>query len=127
MRRFYARSAVLGALFLALFGSAIISQLSAIETVVEAAREYIIWLVLVPLISVFCYVLDGIFIGAGKFKQLRNGMLISTFIVFLPMWFIFQPLGNHGLWWALFCFNLSRGVTLGVSFYNLHKRDGWIN
>jgi len=39
-------------------------------------------------------------------------MLISTLLVFIPVYFVTRPfLFNHGLWLALILFMISRGVT----------------
>jgi MATE family multidrug resistance protein len=42
-------------------------------------------------------------------------MLISSFLVFVPAWYLFQALENHGLWLALSLFLASRG--LGMHYY----------
>ena len=37
---------------------------------------------------------DGIFIGAARGPEMRNAMLVCTFIFFLPIWYVFQFMGN---------------------------------
>ncbi len=45
---------------------------------------------------------------------MRNAMLIITFVIFLPAYYLLEPLmGNHGLWLAMMIFLASRGILLG--------------
>ena len=46
---------------------------------------------------------------------MRDIMLISSFLVFLPAWYTFSFMGNHGLWLALTLFLASRGI--GMHYY----------
>ncbi|MGI9229393.1 MAG: MATE family efflux transporter [Gammaproteobacteria bacterium] len=101
------------ALFFVLAGDGMIAVMTDIAAVREVSRTYLYWVVLSPLLSVWCFTLDGIFIGATKGVELRNAMLVSTLLVFFPVWYLLQGLGNHGLWLALMTFFVARGVTLG--------------
>jgi len=74
----------------------------------------LVWTILAPVVSAFCYILDGVFIGATETAPMRNTMLISTFAIFLPAYYLLTDLfGVHGLWLAMLLFMLSRGVALG--------------
>ena len=44
--------------------------------------------------------------------EMRDIMLISTFVVFLPAWYLLQDWGNHGLWLAFMLFLASRGIGM---------------
>jgi len=55
--------------------------MSDIETIRNLSSSYTVWLVIMPLISSFCYQFDGIFIGASQTKELRNAMIF--FSIFL--------------------------------------------
>ena len=78
-----------------------------------------IWLVLLPIISVFSYQLDGIFTGATRTKEMRNGAIISI-IGFIIATIILLPIfGNHGLWVSYILFLLFRAITLGLNFTSL--------
>lgn len=84
-------------------------------TIVEAASPYIFWVAIIPIVTFAAFIWDGIYIGATASVAMRNSLLIATFIVFLPAYFILrEPLGNHGLWLALMLFMLSRGVLLSL-------------
>ncbi|HIF51265.1 MAG TPA: MATE family efflux transporter [Thiotrichaceae bacterium] len=114
-------------LFYWLLGEGMINLLTNIEPVREVALLYLPWMVVLPLISVWCFLLDGIFIGATRGPEMRNSMLICTFVFFLPLWYVFQYLGNHGLWLAFTLFIAIRGVTLGIYYYLIERNQGFIS
>lgn len=103
--------AALITLLLLLFGPMLIDLLSVDPAVRAAARSYLPWAIGAPLLGVWAFQLDGIFIGATRTADMRNAMLIST-AVFLLAWWLFQPWGNHGLWAALYVNYLARTLTL---------------
>ena len=107
------------ALSFALAGGWMIAAMTDIEAVRRAAWEYLPWLVLSPLLSVWCFTLDGIFIGATRGAELRNSMLVSAALVFFPVWWLLRGLGNHGLWLALMVFYVARALTLGRYYRRL--------
>ncbi|HEC00657.1 MAG TPA: MATE family efflux transporter [Sphingomonadales bacterium] len=98
------------------FGDMIIDGLTNITAVRNTAADYMIWVIVLPLVSVWCFLLDGIFIGATAGKYMRNGMVISTAIyiaslaIFLPLW------QNHGLWLSYSIFMAVRGLSLAVKY-----------
>ncbi|RLA18636.1 MAG: MATE family efflux transporter, partial [Gammaproteobacteria bacterium] len=98
-----------------LFGPEIINLLTTIPAVVNTANDYLVWLIIMPIIAVWTYLFDGLFIGATRSVEMRNTMLFSTLFCFLPAWYLLQPLGNHGLWFALLIFLAARGIS--QSFY----------
>lgn len=98
-----------------------------IAAVKEEINRYYFWLCLMPITGVWCYLLDGIFIGAGKTRALRNWMLVSVLLVFLPCWWLFQNLGNHGLWLAFIIFHLARGMSLGYEYYRCTVKRLWFS
>ena len=114
--------AILFSLVYWLCGTLIIAAMSDIEVVRQTAHEYLPWLIVLPLISVWSFAYDGIFIGATRTRAMRDSMLVSTFLVFLPAWYVFQFLDNHGLWLASCFFLAARGITLGI-IWNKYSRD----
>ena len=103
--------AALMALLLLLFGPMLIDLLSVDPAVRATARTYLPWAIGAPLMGVWAFQLDGIFIGATRTADMRNAMLVSA-AVFLLAWWLFQQWGNHGLWAALYVNYLARTVTL---------------
>jgi MATE family multidrug resistance protein len=93
----------------------IIDLLTNIESVRATAREFLWWAILAPIVSVACYLLDGIFIGATRTAEMRNAMVLSL-AAFLGLWFLAVPLfNNHGLWLALHGYFVARALSL--AFY----------
>jgi MATE family multidrug resistance protein len=85
--------------------------------IIEKASGYLFWIALVPLISFAAFIWDGIYIGATATKAMRNAMVVSTLIVFLPAYYLLiNSLGNHGLWFAMMLFMASRGILLTLLF-----------
>ena len=62
--------------------------------VVEASREYIPWLLLMPVIGCAAFTWDGIYIGATVSKAIRNSMLWAV-VGFAAVWFIGILCLNH--------------------------------
>lgn len=95
------------------FGTHILKVLTDIPSVIEAAQPFMFWIGVIPILSFAAFVWDGVYVGATAAKAMRNSMIISTVLVYLPLFFILQPLfGNHGLWVAFVAFLLSRGLYL---------------
>ena len=95
-----------------LFGHALVSLFTEISAVIKTAHQYLIWMIISPIISFWSYQLDGLFIGTGHTKSMRNAMLVSI-AGYLIMVSWFQTIwGNHGLFMALTCFMMLRGITL---------------
>ncbi|NBA95086.1 MATE family efflux transporter [Pseudomonas sp. R5(2019)] len=117
-------SVAFAVLFL-LGGHLFIDMQTSIESVRETAYQYLPYLALLPLIAVWSYLLDGLFIGATRAREMRNGMLLSVAIA-LPLAYACNGLGNHGLWLGFLLFMALRAVTLGVIGWRLQRRDGWV-
>lgn len=113
-------------LIFALAGPQLIGLITTIEEVRAQAVRYLPWLVLMPLAACWCFILDGIFIGTTRAAEMRDMMLVSTMGVFFPVWYLSQSLGNHGLWLAMSCFMLARGLTLGWAWWRIENRQGFI-
>ncbi|MFW5886928.1 MAG: MATE family efflux transporter, partial [Bacteroidota bacterium] len=96
-----------------LAGESIFKLLTDNSRIISNAQPYFFWVVLIPVLSFSAFIWDGIFIGATAGVQMRNAMLISTLLVFFPMYFVsIQFIGNHGLWLAFVLFMASRGITM---------------
>jgi len=92
------------------FGTQIIGLLTSIDVVAMTASDYRFWVVLAPIIGVWSYLFDGLFVGATLGREMRNTMLVATFCCYLPAWYFLQGFGNHGLWAALMVLLAARGL-----------------
>ena len=105
-------------------GHLFIAAQTNIPSVRETADIYLPYLAVLPLIAVGSYLLDGLFIGATRAREMRNAMLLSVALM-LPVGWLSMGLGNHGLWLSFLLFMALRAVTLGVVGWRLQQRDGW--
>ena len=79
----------------------------------------VFWIVLamLPLCSI-AFIFDGLYKGLGWMKDLRNVLLFSTFIIFVPFVILFDhyELGLHGIFYAFTLWILSRSIPLIIKF-----------
>ena len=110
-----------------LFGGHLFIEMQTdIPSVRETAFHYVPYLALLPLIAVWSYLLDGLFIGATRAREMRNAMVISV-IVALPVAWAMQRLGNHGLWISFLLFMVLRSLTLAAYAWTMQRKDQWFN
>ena len=110
----------LAALF-AVGGGALIDLMTTAPEVRLAARDDLVWMVLAPLVGIVPWMLDGIFIGATRTRDMRNMMALSAAGYFLAAPGLVASLGNDGLWIALLSSFALRGVTLGLCYKGLER------
>ncbi|WP_299598035.1 MATE family efflux transporter [uncultured Microbulbifer sp.] len=119
-------SAMLITLVLVVGESWILAMFTNIPDVLDAAAVFYPWLCALPLVAVWSYQLDGVFIGAGKSRQMRDTMFIATVMVFLPCWWFTRQWDNTGIWFSLFLWFVARSAGLMVYFYNYTKNNYWL-
>jgi len=105
--------ALIAAVATMIVGPFIIDAMTVDESVRAAAREYLFWAALIPIFGVWCFMLDGIFIGATRTTEMRNGMLISMAAFLVSVWILVPIWGNHGLWASIMVLFVVRTATLG--------------
>lgn len=101
-------------------GANFIGMMTINEDVHTLAMHYLGWAAMLPVLSVWCYQLDGIFIGAVRTVEMRNTAAVSLVLFFVSFWFL-TPYGNHGLWAALALFNVGRALALGLYYPRLRR------
>jgi len=97
----------------------LMTDLPNIETI---SLSYSYWVVLIPLISSFCYQFDGIFVGASQTKELRNAMIISVCIYIISALYLISNFGNLGLWISFSIFFIARALTLFFYLGRIYKK-----
>jgi multidrug resistance protein, MATE family len=105
-------------------GPFIIDALTGIETVRETGQDYLVWSVAMPLVAVFPFLLDGIFLGGTRGATMRNAMIVSLLVYLASCYFLVPVWGNDGLWASLTIFMGARGLTLGVRYPALVRAVG---
>lgn len=104
---------LLGSVAYAVFHHQILNLFTHQELVIETALSVVFWTIMAPAVASICYIWDGVFIGATATAPMRNSMLLSTFIFYLPAYYLGTYLFDiHGLWLAMILFMIVRGVLL---------------
>ena len=106
---------LLNVLLYVVAGHGIIALLTGIPEVRAAAAAYLWWPALMPLIAVWAYTYDGVYLAATRTRIMRN-TVIASFISFLIVLHWTMPVfGNAGLWAAVATFLGLRGLLLHLS------------
>ena len=88
------------------------------------ARVYLVYMALVPLLGFASWMLDGIFIGATRTRDMRNMMVVAVAVYAVAAAVLVPPFGNHGLWIALLISFVARGAALGARYPKLEAAAG---
>jgi multidrug resistance protein, MATE family len=124
VRRTLAWSLGFGALFSLAFwilGPAIVRTLTSLPEIRAVALEHLPWMILLPLVSVWSFFYDGVFVGATLSREMRVVMTTTALLVFIPVWYFTRDLGNHGLWLAFTAFMVMRGLGMHLWFNRLKE------
>ena len=107
---------VINILIYVVAGHGIIALMTSIPEVRAAAAAYLWWPALLPLVSVWAYTYDGVYLAATRTRIMRN-TVIAAFVIFLALLFGLMPiLGNDALWLAVTGFLAGRGLLLHLFF-----------
>jgi multidrug resistance protein, MATE family len=113
---------VLSAIYLA-FGQAIIDIFTNQPAIRVLAGRFLPWLIVLPLIAVWSFLLDGVYIGATRAQELRDSMLISLAGFLLLAVLLGARFGNHGLWCAMLAFMAFRAITLALRLPAIERKS----
>lgn len=111
----FAIGAVMGLGFV-LFGSVAIERMTTAEDVRAVATAHVPWLWIMPILGAGAFLLDGVFIGATRSRDMRNMMAVSLAVYGAAVVALVPLFGNHGLWAALMISFVLRGLTLWALF-----------
>ncbi len=78
--------------------------------VIATAGRYMGWVIAIPLVSAFPFTLDGVLVGVGQTKVMRNSMVIATVCFFGVFTVLYRLLGNDALWISFMLYVVLRGV-----------------
>jgi multidrug resistance protein, MATE family len=92
----------------ALLGPILIDVMTASPEVRHYARPYLIFVSVSPLLAVFAFGFDGVYIGATWARDMRN-LMVASLVIFFGAWLALRPFGNAGLWGALLVHYAARG------------------
>jgi MATE family multidrug resistance protein len=117
-------ASVFYALLFWLAGNAITALLTDIEAVRLATGALMPLVIAVPLVSVWCFLFDGVYIGATA----AAAMMVTLGIAFALYLLVLDPMtarwGLHGLWSAVLVFMAARGIGQALWYPALERRIG---
>lgn len=90
----------------------VFNLLTSQDDVLALLNILALWLIFLPLAGFGSYWLDGIYVGLGKARDMKNSVAISVLFVFLPFTYLFSFWEYHGLWLAMHGFLLARAFWL---------------
>jgi MATE family multidrug resistance protein len=114
-------SLAVSAVFLSL-GPGLIDIMTASLEVRRIARDYLPFVVVAPLLGVFAFAYDGVYIGATWARDMRNLMVLSL-VIFFTAWLALRTFGNAGLWGALLVHYAARGGLEALRYPALLRRS----
>ena len=114
-------AAFLMSLFYFFFGENLIAVMTKSLELQLFTQKYLFWMIIAPILAFPAFILDGIFIGATRTKDMRNGMAISFVIFCLSVWLLFDSYGNDGLWASMMVLFVVRALTLSIKYFNIEK------
>jgi MATE family multidrug resistance protein len=106
-------------------GGPIIRLLTDIAEVRQTADNHLPWLIAAPLVAVWAVLLDGVFVGTTRTREMRNTVMLALAFYVPAAWLIPDALGNHGLWLAIILFLALRGLGLGAIYLRIERRGGF--
>ena len=106
------------------FSESILGILTDKESVIQLAKEYIGWALLIPIAGFSAFLWDGIFIGMTASRQMRDSMFVAMISFFVIYYLTRSSFGNNGLWFAFIVYLSMRGVMQGIIFTQLRKKFG---
>jgi MATE family multidrug resistance protein len=105
------------------FGRNIIAVFTNQPEIRSLAAQFLPWLIVLPMVAVWSFMLDGVFIGATRAQELRDSMVISL-IGFLGLAVVLTAhFGNHGLWCAMLAFMALRAITLALRLPGMERKS----
>ncbi len=107
----------------------ILASLTNLPGVTEAARHTWWAAAALPVVSGAAWMLDGVFLGTGRARDMVASMAISVLGVFVPIVILSIVTGhfvNSWLWAAFLALNVMRAATLGWRYAHLTRRGTWL-
>ena len=104
-----------------LSGETFIALLTTSSEVQQAAAEYLPWLIISPLLCIWAFLFDGIFIGTTHIVEMRNAMILSalfwaaSLITFFPLW------AYHAVWLSMSIFMIARSILLALYYPRIER------
>ena len=100
-----------------------IQLMTGLPNIQEVALEYAVWVIWIPVVSVWSYLFDGIYVGSAQSKAMFHSVWTGL-LAMLLVWFAAEPSNDH-LWLAYLVFCLVRALVATLLYVRISYRDGW--
>ena len=90
------------------------------------AAVYLPYVVVVPVVSVWAFVFDGIYFGATRTAELRNGMAVTLALFAVTAALLVPAFGNHGLWLTFLIFLGGRALVLWLIYRRVGRAAAFV-
>ena len=105
----------------ALFSVQFLHIFTNAEDIIEAAGDYMGWVLAIPVCGFAAFLFDGIFVGATASRTMRNAMFVAT-AAFFSLYFglklsagaVSEQTWNNILWLAFMVYLILRGLLQGL-------------
>jgi MATE family multidrug resistance protein len=94
------------------FGPPLLPLFTHDVDILKIAEAHFIWIAFTPLAAIWCFQLDGIYFGATRGREIRNGMMAAVVIGLAAALALPHFFGNHGIWASLYVFYVMRAIPL---------------
>lgn len=92
-----------------------------VPTIAEA-MHFLPFAVMIPLMSVGAFLMDGVFVGATASRQMLASAGVSA-TVFFGLWIVLSPsMGNYGLWTAFIGYLAARSGVMLLLYPGVRRR-----
>jgi len=102
-------------------GNHFVALITDIDSVRSQAEAFLPWMAALPLLSVFAFLFDGIYIGATRVVELRNSMFAACLAYLAALFLTLDAFGNHALWFAMCVFMTARSILLALWYPRLER------
>ncbi|MDD4830448.1 MAG: MATE family efflux transporter [Bacteroidales bacterium] len=99
------------------FGENLLRLLTDKENVIQASKDYMIWVLLIPLTGFVAFLYDGILIGMTKTQIMRNAIFIATAAFFIIFFSLQSHYGNTALWIGFITYLMGRSILMVIFSY----------
>ena len=93
-----------------IFSLLVESESTNLTELLAVAKEYIVWVIIIPIACAMPFVMDGIMVGATRSRIMRDSMVWSAICYFALLYGTRWLIGNNAIWLAFTSFMFIRGV-----------------
>ncbi len=77
--------------------------MTGLAAVRASALTYLPYVTLLPLVAVWAFLFDGVFIGATRTPEMRNGMALALAVFLLAAWALMPRSATTACGWQCSC------------------------